>query len=65
MELKINKNYFVMFLFFKIINLNYGISFKIKNICCNYCFEDFMIFILLLLKNCFNKNIFILIVLNI
>ena len=33
MELKINKNYFVMFLFFKIINLNYGISFKIKNIC--------------------------------
>ena len=65
MELKINKNYFITFSFFKIINLNYEISFKIKNFCCNYSFEDFMIFILLLCKNCFNKKVFILMVLNI
>ena len=64
MELKINKNYFITFSFFKIINLNYEISFKIKNICCNYSFEDFMIFILLLLTFCFNHKIFILMVLN-
>ena len=48
MELKINKNIFVRFLFFLISNINYEISFKIKNICCNYSFEDFIIFILLL-----------------
>ena len=50
MELKINKNIFVTFLFFLIININYEISFKIKNIFCNYGFENFMIFILLLKK---------------
>ena len=49
MELKINNNYFCN-IFFKIINLNYEINFKIKNICCNYSFEDFMIFILLILN---------------
>ena len=48
MELKIKKIIFITFLFFKIINLNYEISFKIKNIYCNYSFEDFTIFILLL-----------------
>ena len=48
MELQIKKIIFITFLFFKIINLNYEINFKIKNICCNYSFEDFMIFILLL-----------------
>ena len=51
MELKINKIIFIIFLFFKIINLNYEINFKIKNIYCNYSFENFMIFILLLKKN--------------
>ena len=48
MELKINKKYFHNIFIFLIINLNYEFSFKIKNICCNYSFEDFMIFILLL-----------------
>ena len=46
MKLKITKIIFITFLFFKIINLNYEISFKVKNICCNYSFEDFMIFTL-------------------
>ena len=48
MTLKINKNYFYNIFIFKIINLNYEISFKVKNIYCNYSFEDFMNFILLL-----------------
>ena len=64
-KIKKQKIFFVTFLFFKIINLNYEISFKIRNICCNYSFEDFIIFILLLLKFCFNKKIFILMVINI
>ena len=32
---------------------------------CNYSLEDFMILILLFLKYCFNRKIFILMVLNI